>query len=147
MSKNVHSLNKKLKNLTPELCANLQQEMQSACREIAEKHGLRFAEDDLHDVNLQLGFSYTIRFGVPMEDGSLFEPDKALFEVLAPQYGLKPSDFGKEFEDRGERFRIIGLEPRRPKYPVNVERLSNRQKYKFSADSIAVLLAKSRKRK
>ncbi|WP_152499432.1 hypothetical protein [Labrenzia sp. THAF82] len=74
-------------------------------------------------------------------------PGKALFEVLAPPYGLKPSDLGEEFEDRGERFRIIVLEPRRPKYPVNVERLSNRKKYKFSADSIAILLAKAQQRK
>ncbi|WP_152533393.1 MULTISPECIES: hypothetical protein [unclassified Labrenzia] len=81
-----------------------------------------------------------------MEDGSLFEPDREMFEILAPQYGLDPSDFGKEFDDRGERFRVTGLEPRRPKYPVNAERLSDRRKYKFSSDIIGMLLAKSRER-
>ncbi|ERP98381.1 hypothetical protein Q669_20645 [Labrenzia sp. C1B10] len=146
MSGNVQPQKKRLKNLTPGICAKLQDEMRTACREIAEKHGLCFADDDLHDVNLRVGLSYTIRLGLPMEDGSLFEPDREMFEILAPQYGLDPSDFGKEFDDRGERFRVTGLEPRRPKYPVNAERLSDRRKYKFSSDIIGMLLAKSRER-
>lgn len=142
MNGSVQPQKQRLKHLTPEICMRLQDEMRRACRKIVEKHGLCFADDDLHDVNLRVGLSYTIRLGLPMEDGSPFEPDREMFEILAPQYELDPADFGKEFVDRGERFRITGLEPRRPKYPVNAERLSDRQKYKFSADIVAMHLAK-----
>ena len=40
----------------------------------------------------------------------------------------------------GERFRITGIDPKRPKYPVSAERLSDRRGFKFTAENIAMLL-------
>ena len=63
-----------------------------------------------------------------------------LFEVMAESYGLAPSDLGREFTVRGEPFRVTGLHPNRPKYPIDVERLPDRCGFKFPADLVAVHL-------
>jgi hypothetical protein len=63
-----------------------------------------------------------------------------MFAYLAERYGLAPSDFGREFTAGGERFRITGIDPKRPKYPVSAERLPDRRGFKFTAENIAMLL-------
>ena len=68
-----------------------------------------------------------------------------LFEVLAPEYGLRPEDFGREFSSRGERFRINGIDPRRPRYPVSAVRIPDGKAYKFTAENVAALLQLSMK--
>lgn len=59
---------------------------------------------------------------------------------LAEQYGLEAADFEREFIAGGERFRITGIDPRRPKYPISVERIPDRRGFKFTADNVAMLL-------
>jgi len=105
------------RNLTPALCEHLRQKMLQSCKAIAEEHGLVIQGSPLHEVNLRYGFNFTIEVGIPMSDGTILEPGRALFEVLAGDFGLNASDFGREFRANGEAFRITGLSPRRPKYP------------------------------
>ena len=104
-----------------------------ACREVAETHGLTVEGEDPGDIDLRHGF----RVGIPMEDGALHSPDKALFEVLAPQFGLEPSDYGRTFSREGERYRIVGINPNRPKCPVSAERVADGRGYRFPAENVA----------
>lgn len=75
-----------------------------------------------------------------MGDGAIYSPDKALFEVLAPHFGLEPSDYGRTFTTRDEMFRIVAINPNRPKYPISAERLSDGRRFKFAADNVALYL-------
>lgn len=140
MSDNIHKLKVPLRNLTPELCESLQTKMLKACQDIADEFGLSVANDGVQDMNLRTGFAFGIRVGIPLPDGSIFEPDKAKFELLAEGYGLDPADFGREFSTGNDRFRIVGIEPRRPKYPISVERISDKQGFKFSPQNISMYL-------
>jgi hypothetical protein len=63
-----------------------------------------------------------------------------MFALLVEQYGLEAGDFGREFITGGERFRITGIDPRRPKYPISVERMPDRRSFKFTADNVTMLL-------
>ncbi|GLQ78067.1 hypothetical protein GCM10007881_15830 [Mesorhizobium huakuii] len=63
-----------------------------------------------------------------------------MFALLAEQYGLEAADFEREFIAGGERFRITGIDPRRPKYPISVQRIPDRRGFKFTADNVAMLL-------
>lgn len=47
-------------------------------------------------------------------------PEKALFENLCDMYGLKPSDWEKEFKDRNTTLRITGFDPGKPKNKFNL---------------------------
>ena len=94
----------------------------------------------IQEMGLRHAFSFNLRVGIPDADGTLFEPGKALFGAMAETYGLSPDDLGRTFTVRGETFRITGLSPNRPKYPIDVERLPDRRGFKFPADIVALHL-------
>ena len=90
----------------------------------------------MSDIDLRHGFDIEFSVGIPMDDGSLYSVDRALFEVLAEPFGLKPSDYGRIFRTGGETFRITAINPNRPKYPISAERLADGRGYKFTVENI-----------
>lgn len=128
------------RNLTPELCDRLRRDLLKACLNVAETHGLTVEGGELNDVDLRNGFGIGFRVGIPMQDGALYSPDKAMFEVLAGHFGLEPSDYGRTFTTRGETFRIKAINPNRPKYPISVERVADGRGFKFPADDVLLYL-------
>jgi len=131
------------RNLTPGLCDRLRREMMKACLNVAETHGLTVEGGELSDIDLRHGFDISFRVGIPMADGAIYSPDKALFEVLAPHFGLEPSDYGRTFRTRDELFRIVAINPNRPKYPISAERVSDGHGFKFPADNVLLYLQSS----
>ena len=131
------------RNLTPDLCQRLRHDLLTACQKIAETHGLTVEGGDLNDIDLRHGFDIQFRVGIPMPDGSLFSHDKALFEVLAPNFGLEPSDHDRIFRTGGEAFRITAINPNRPRYPISAVRVADGRGYKFSAENIVAYLKAS----
>jgi len=128
------------RNLTPAMCDRLRRDLLLACRDVAETHGLVVEGGDLSDIDLRNGFGIAFRVGIPMADGLLFSQDKALFEALAPSFGLEPSDHGRTFRTGGELFRITAINPNRPKYPISAERVADGRSYKFSVDNVVAHL-------
>lgn len=133
------------RNLTPGLCQRLQREMLEACREVAAGHGLAIDDKGLSSVDLRWGFEIAFRVSIPLSDGRTLDPEQLRFEALAEAFGLSPGDFGREFGTGRDRFRITGIDPRRPKYPISAERVPDRQGFKFTSDQVALLLQKGMK--
>lgn len=131
------------RNLTPALCDRLRRDLLKACQDVAETHGLTIEGGDLSDIDLHHGFDIGFRVGIPMEDGSLYSSDKAMFGVLAEHFGLKSSDHGRIFKARGETFRIAAINPNRPKYPISVERVADGRGFKFPAEDVILYLQNS----
>ena len=52
--------------------------MMKACIAVAETHGLTVEGGDLADIDLRHGFNIGFRVGIPMDDGSIYSPEKAL---------------------------------------------------------------------
>ena len=127
-------------NLTPVLCDRLRLDMMKACLAVAERHGLTVEGGDLTDIDLRHSFAISFRVGIPQADGAIFSPDKAMFEVLAPHFGLEPSDYDRTFRSKDELFRIVAINPNRPKYPVSAERVSDGRGFKFPADDVVMYL-------
>lgn len=133
------------RNLTPGLCQKLEAEMLEACAAVAARHGLKVEALGITAMNLRWNFDFGVRVSIPRPDGTTVQPERVLFEVMAPEYGLQPEDFGREFSSRGERFRITGIDPRRPRYPVSAVRIPDGKGYKFTAENVAALLQLSMK--
>jgi len=91
---------------------------------------------------METGFAFepAFRVSVPAFDGTAFNLEKDRFEFLAEHYGLQPSDFGREFGTGSERFRIAGIDPKRPRYPISAERIPDCGGFKFTAENVAMLL-------
>lgn len=128
------------RNLTPVLCQRLQREMLKACQDVAARHGLVVEARDITGVDLRWGFDAAFRVSIPMQDGTALDPERLRFEALAEAFGLSPADFGRQFDTARERFKITGIDPRRPKYPVSAERIPDGQGFKFTSDQVALLL-------
>jgi len=131
------------RNLTPELCDRLRRDMLKACLAVAETHGLTVEGGELSDIDLRHSFNIGFRVGIPMEDGAIYSPDKAMFEVLAPHFGLEPSDYRRTFKTGGDLHRIVGINPNRPKYPISTERVSDGRGFKMPAENVALYLQRS----
>lgn len=131
------------RNLTPELCDRLCRDMKKACLAVAETHGLTVEGGELSDIDLRHSFNIGFRVGIPMADGAIYSPDKAMFEVLAPHFGLEPSDYGRTFRTSGDLHRIVGINPNRPKYPISTERVSDGRGFKMPAENVALYLQRS----
>jgi hypothetical protein len=67
-----------------------------------------------------------------------------VFVLLAERYGLSAGDFGREFTAGGERFRLSGIDPRWPRYPISAERIPDRKGFKFTAENVAMFIAQSK---
>jgi len=130
------------RNLTPALCQRLQLDMLKACQDVAARHGLLVEAQDITGVDLRWGFDATFRVSIPLPDGTAPDPERLRFEALAEAFGLSPADYGRQFNTGREPFRITGIDPRRPKYPVSAERIPDGQGFKFTSDQVALLLQK-----
>lgn len=130
------------RNLTPVLCQRLQAEMLRACEVVAARHGLVVEPRDITSVDLRWGFDVTFRVSIPLPDGRALDPERLRFEALAEAFGLSRADYGRQFSTGREHFRITGIDPRRPKYPVSAERIPDGQGFKFTAEQVALLLQK-----
>ena len=106
------------RNLTPVLCQKVQREMLKVCRDVAARHGLVVEAQDITGVDLRWGFDAVFRVSIPLPDGTALDPERLRFEALAQAFGLSPAAFGRQFSTGREQFRITGIDPRRPKYPV-----------------------------
>lgn len=130
------------RNLTPVLCQQVQREMLKVCQVVAARHGLLVEAQDITGVDLRWGFDATFRVSIPLPDGTALDPERLRFEALAEAFGLSPADYGRQFTTGRELFRITGIDPRRPKYPVSAERIPDGQGFKFTSDQVALLLQK-----
>ena len=129
--------------LTMALCERVRTELNEACLDVARRHGLTIEGGDLANIDLLHGFDMNIRVGIAMADGGLYSADKALFEVLAPHFGLKAGDFGRVFSARGEMFKIVAINPNRPKYPISVELVQDGRGFKFAVEDVVSYLMRS----
>ena len=130
------------RNLTPVLCQRLSQEMLKACQDVATRHGLVVEAKEIAAIDLRRGFDLAFRVSIPLSDGTALDPERLRFEALAEAFGLSAADYGRHFSTDRETFRIVGIDPRRPKYPISAERISDGQGFKFTEDQVALLLQK-----
>jgi hypothetical protein len=75
-----------------------------------------------------------------LSDGTISDPEKTKFEAYAADYDLKPEWFGKEFVAKGSKFKITGINPKAPRFPVNVTKITDGSSWKFTVPSIKLAM-------
>lgn len=130
------------RNLSPALCQRLSHEMLEACQDVAVRHRLMAEAKEIAAIDLRWGFDLLFRVSIPLPDGTALDPERLRFEPLAEAFGLSAEDYGRQFSTGRETFRLIGIDPRRPKYPISAERVPDGQGFKLTADQVVLLLQK-----
>ncbi|MDG1950087.1 MAG: hypothetical protein P8J32_04725 [bacterium] len=69
-----------------------------------------------------------LELGEVREDG--VSAEEIAFRKVCSLYGLKPEDYGKKLKIRTETFKLVGLNTRAPKKPVEIERIPDGAKFK-----------------
>lgn len=101
-------------------------------------------EAALKEVGEKLGITITVGSGNFLPDGSAgmlklelaevredgVSAGEIAFRKVCSLYGLKPEDYGKELKIRNETFKLIGLNTRAPKKPVEIERIPDGGRFK-----------------
>lgn len=77
-------------------------------------------------------FTFKAKLEITAKDGDM-TAEKAAFGKMADLFGLKPEDYGREFQAAGRAFRIVGLAPQRPKFAVEAIEVSTGKRFKFTA--------------
>lgn len=54
-------------------------------------------------------------------------------------FGLKPEHYGAEFTTNGTTYKIVGLKPRSPKYPILAEDVKTGKVFKFHRSAVLSL--------
>ena len=116
------------------ICRELADEALAAIQAVAERRGLiveksggRYGDDE---------FVAKFTFRVRAADGA-----PKSFAADAAAIGLPEDCYGKTFRAHtGEEFKIVGVDPRRRKYPVSTVRVKDGKAFKFTAESVRAAL-------
>ena len=79
------------------------------------------------------GSTGTLRFELVVAGAN---PDRDSFECYAGLFGLHPSDYGRIVTLHDGAFRLVGIEPGRPKFPIVGERTRDNKRFKLTDDGV-----------
>jgi hypothetical protein len=127
-------------NLTPAACEQVLALMMVACTKIAADHGLNIEGTWWRPRADGLAFETGFSVSVPGREAKERKREKEIFAALAGECGLKATDFEREFAIEGERYRLTGIDPRRFKYPINADRVSDGRAVKLPLEQVVKLL-------
>ena len=79
------------------------------------------------------------------DNGTAQTPERIAFVEQAIYYGLVAEDLDAEFKAQdGTTYKIVGLSPRKRKYPIVAARQPDGKLYKFGQETVVRLLAEMR---
>lgn len=116
----------------------LSAEMVHELNDLAQRHGL-----DIDCAGGSLGQNeMTIKVRCRTTDTDAIQrAEKARFGQTCHHVGLEASDYGLEFAYNGDRFRITGVKPSRPKYPISAVSLRDKRSFKLPHGAAAAVKA------
>jgi hypothetical protein len=99
---------------------------------------------DRFGITLQLGnckfnsrnATFELIVNTMAEDGVVLSKEAISFKNLAGFYGMKPEHLNAIFENDGRMFRLVGLNPKRPKFPFVALCLNDNKTYKMTQSSV-----------
>lgn len=107
--------------------------MEAALKDVAARYGVtvRYRGGRFTDTMAALKAEFVVEGAEPQ--------GAADFRRLADVFGLKPEDLGRTFRSGGQTFTVVGLAPRKSKYPILATNAAGKT-YKFTADGVAAYL-------
>jgi len=70
------------------------------------------------------------------------DPDKVLWDHYCGRYGLAPGDYGRTFISNRTLYRITGIAPNRPKFPIWAVRVIDNRQLKFGDSAVRAAMPK-----
>ncbi len=109
---------------------NLRDDINGALIDLGLKHGLKINAGNASFTDNSVTFKVECLIAG-------FDKGKDEFERSAFLFNLSQADYGKDFSYGGRQYKLVGLKPRSPKYPIIGERDGGR--YKLPERAVAAL--------
>lgn len=109
----------------------------AALQAVATKHGLvvKYSGGSYGMSNAALKFE----FAEKASNGAVLTREAVDFQQYASVYGLKPDDLGRQFQHNGYTYKIVGLNARAHKMPIQAVRLDGKT-FKFPENVVRLSL-------
>ncbi|MCK5644995.1 MAG: hypothetical protein KAJ19_29615 [Gammaproteobacteria bacterium] len=109
-------------------------EINTALAAIEAKHGVKFeiGRITFTDNNFRTRLECT---SASDKSGNAVDPRQTKFEANSWKFNIAKDAFGKTFSKGGRKYKIVGLNPRAKKYPLQCE-APNGQQWKMPLDSL-----------
>ena len=112
----------------------LRAEINTALKAIADKYGIAL---QAQKIKVSDKFATIELMASAIEsDGTVITREAKSFQEYCHLFGLHKDDLGKEIVMGGVTYKITGLHPNSPKYPVQAQRTDSGQMYKFQAEGV-----------
>jgi hypothetical protein len=109
----------------------------SAVREavaaVEAKYGIKLAPAKGTYTNDNL--KVRLEFSEPTKSGEFMDSEAKELQKYASIYGLPEDAYGKEFYDNGRKYKVVGIAPRRSRFPIIVQR-EDGKKFKYPLDLV-----------
>ena len=119
-------------------CKQFKNEFEKSLEELGTKFGVnvvikrgKYSSDN---------YTLSVEASVIAENGEVLDTAAEAFKRNATFFELKPEDLYKIFKCDGSQYKIVGMKPGNRKYPILAKSIDNNKTYKFSADTIKMLL-------
>lgn len=120
--------------LTKEKVLDIQQDINCAIQEVAEKHGIQINMGNCrYNKN---NATMSLKIATVSNNGNVNTKERENFKNFAIAYGLCPDFLDHEFDHNGNQYKIIGLNTRAHKFPVIVREISTGKNYKIKPDTL-----------
>lgn len=110
---------------------DLQRELEA----VFGKYGLTLARCAASISPADCRFTITTKFGDKQQQA---ENDRELFKEYAVLCGVPADAYGQVYLLNGEQFRVVGLQPNKPKNCVKIERVRDGKPFQCPASSLRI---------
>lgn len=110
-------------------CRTLAKDIEAALAEVAKKHGvtIQYAGGRFQDTSLAMKLEVKVADPEVQAKAAQIE-----FASLAPLFRLTGAHYGREFTAQGKRYRLVGFQPRKRKYPIRAHDIAAGKDILFS---------------
>lgn len=122
-----------MERFTKQDCKAISEDIQRVLEAVANKHGVKLVMGS--GSFSEFSFAKKVEFRIEGEGGEDREAAEK-YRRNAHALGLKPEWFGVEFDARGERMKIVGINTRRRANPVEIVNVKTGKKYKAPASYV-----------
>ncbi|KKM67498.1 hypothetical protein LCGC14_1470550 [marine sediment metagenome] len=107
----------------------LRDDIDQALKDVADKHGVKITVNGARYRATEGDFK--VKVNTIGTNGVVETAKRSSFIALASHHGLDPKWIDREFMHQGIRYKILGLNTRAKRYPVEVLRMDMGTAYKF----------------
>lgn len=118
----------------------LRAKLAAALKEVADSTGLKIEVGSCR-FNSNIA-SFKLEVATVGQNGQVNSREAEAFKREAHFFGLQPTDLGRSFRSGGHTYKITGLKPNSPRFPVLATRMDGKG-FKFPSDSVKAFLASS----